>query len=67
MIRTHCVNCGAQIETKQKIYRGKDFLSSDLLEKEDVFPEDPYTYVHLLCENCSMTRGVQDQADKKTS
>ena len=65
MVRTHCVHCGDQIETELEIYRGKEFLSIDLLKKEDVYPEDPYTYVHLLCEKCSITRGVQDESDKK--
>ena len=65
MVRTHCVHCGAQIETELEIYRGEEFLSVNLLEKDDVYPDDPYTYVHLLCINCSMTRSVQDEADKK--
>ena len=65
MVRTHCVHCGAQIETELEIYRGEEFLSVNLLEKDDVYPDDPYTYVHLLCRNCSMTRSVQDEADKK--
>ena len=65
IIRTHCVNCGTQIESEQEILRGKDFLRNDLLEKGDVYPEDPYIYVHLLCENCSMKRGVQTEADKR--
>ena len=64
LIRTHCVKCGAQIETELEIYTGKDFLNRDILKKKDIFPDDPYTYVHLLCEKCSMTRGFQDEADK---
>jgi hypothetical protein len=45
--------------------RGKEFLNDDLLEKDNVYPNDPYAYVHLLCDNCSMTRSVQNEADKK--
>ena len=67
MVRTHCVHCGAQIETELEIYRGDEFLSINLLEKDDVYPDDPYTYVHLLCENCSITRSVQDEANKKSN
>jgi hypothetical protein len=65
MIRTHCVKCGNQIETEVKRYQGKEFLNEDILKKEDIYPDDPYTYVHLLCEKCSMQRGVQNEADKK--
>ena len=64
MIRTHCVHCGTQIETEFEIYRGKEFLSDHLLEKKDVFPDDPYAFIHLLCENCSKTRSFQDEVDK---
>jgi len=64
MVRTHCVHCGDQIETELEIYRGEEVLNVDLLKKGDVFPEDPYTYVHLLCEKCSLRRGVQDGADE---
>ena len=64
MVRTHCVHCGAQIETELEIVRGREFLNIDLLEKDDVYPDDPYTYIHLLCENCSMTRSIQDETDK---
>lgn len=64
MVRTHCIHCGTQIETELEIFRGKEFLNTDFLEKDDVYPDDPYTFVHLLCENCSMTRSVQDEVDK---
>jgi hypothetical protein len=43
MVRTHCVPRGAQIETELEIFRGRDFLNGDLLESEDVYPDDHYT------------------------
>ena len=37
LIRTHCVKCGAQIETELEIYTGKDFLNRDILKKRIFF------------------------------
>jgi hypothetical protein len=64
-IRTHCVRCGDQIEKEVKVYKGKDFLNRKWLDKEDVHPDDSYTFIHLLCEKCDMITGLQNESEKK--
>ena len=64
-VRTHCIRCGSQIEVKSTIYQGRDF--TELLKMDQVHSNDPYTLVHLLCEECDMIRGFQDEVDKENA
>jgi hypothetical protein len=64
-VRTHCIQCGFQIEVKSKIYQGKDF--TELLKMDQVHSNDPYTLVHLLCKKCDMMRGFQDEVDRENT
>ena len=38
-----------------------------MLKIDQVHSNDPYTLVHLLCEECDMMRGFQDEVGKENA
>jgi hypothetical protein len=66
-VQTNCVHCGSQIKLDAKIVKGKDFLNEKLLKKDDVYPDDYYVFVHVLCEKCDFLKGFNEEANKKQS
>jgi len=64
-VKTSCVHCGSPIEKEVKMYKGKDFLNEEWLKKNEIYPDDPYTFVHLLCDKCDIMRGFMKGSYKE--
>jgi hypothetical protein len=59
------VHCGSQIKVDAKLVKGKNFLNEILLKRKDVYPDDFYVFVHVLCEKCDFLKGFNEEANKK--
>ena len=64
-VKTNCIHCGSPMEIEAKVCKGKDFLNEEWLKKDEIYPDDPYTFIHLLCDRCNLTRGIDEDAHKK--
>ncbi|MFC1803461.1 hypothetical protein ACFL0D_05785 [Thermoproteota archaeon] len=62
IIQTNCVHCGSQIKVEAQVYKGKDLFNEEMLKKDNIYPNDPYAFVHLLCEKCDIMRGMDEDA-----
>jgi hypothetical protein len=62
-VKVSCIKCGAPIEVKSIVYKGKEILKLELFKTGQFHIDDPYALVHLLCDKCDMKQGFQNSLD----
>jgi hypothetical protein len=61
-VKVSCIKCGAPIEVKSVVYKGKEIIKLELFNTGQFHIDDPYVLVHLLCEQCDMKQGFPTSA-----
>lgn len=64
-VKVSCIQCGAPIEVKSIVYKGKEIIKLELFNTGQFHIDDPYALVHLLCEKCDMKQGFQTSLDNE--